>query len=240
MEEKAIIPRPRDVRFYCKTSPWRDPSWKENTWSYTLVEIFDKDQDNIKIGEYIRNYSGLAESTFYPFKSKSGEWYALYSERYTVVSVMRLPACEKIASTEDGAYAFCPAEIWVPSIAWSSYFRNGENGEERHFSYEIEDGDHPDDYTMKKWHHLDVGFCCGCVWGDDSSWKIQLLDLRKIEEGIIINKPSFGYIEVPKKIRDFSLVISPIVDDHSDRLLYVNVNGIDYKLDENFDVVDDD
>jgi len=238
MEEKVIIPRPRDVRFYCKTSPWRDPSWTTSAWSYTLVEIFDKEQGDIKIGEFKRNYSSLGESTFYPFKSKSGEWYALYSEKYTVISVMRLPSCEKICSTEDSAWAFCPAKIWVPSIAWGSFTMDGK---ERKFSYEIDDGDEIDeDYRLSDWHHLDVGFCCGCVWGDDSSWKIQLLDLRKIEEGIIINKPSFGYIEVPRKVKDFSLVINPIVDDFSDRLLYVNVNGIDYKLDENFDVVDDD
>ena len=41
------------------------------------------------------------------------------------------------------------------------------------------------------------GFVAGCVWGDDSSWKIEYLDLRKADEGIIKREARFGYIELP-------------------------------------------
>lgn len=43
----------------------------------------------------------------------------------------------------------------------------------------------------------DFGFVSGCYWGDDSSWKIQYLDLREIERGIIKREEKFGYIELP-------------------------------------------
>lgn len=50
-----------------------------------------------------------------------------------------------------------------------------------------------------KWHFPDRvhGFVAGCIWGDDSSWKIEYLDLSKADEGIIKREARFGYIEMP-------------------------------------------
>jgi hypothetical protein len=49
------------------------------------------------------------------------------------------------------------------------------------------------------WHFPDRvhGFVAGCVWGDDTSWKIEYLDLSKADEGIIKREARFGYIEMP-------------------------------------------
>jgi len=44
---------------------------------------------------------------------------------------------------------------------------------------------------------LDVGFVAGCVWGDDSSWKIQAIDLSEIEAGRLARDTRFGYLELP-------------------------------------------
>jgi hypothetical protein len=44
------------------------------------------------------------------------------------------------------------------------------------------------------------GFVAGCIWGDDSSWKIQYLDLSRGEEGIIQKDERFGYIELPRSV----------------------------------------
>jgi hypothetical protein len=41
------------------------------------------------------------------------------------------------------------------------------------------------------------GFIAGCVWGDDSSWKLEYLDLSKITEGIFKREQKFGYFELP-------------------------------------------
>lgn len=40
----------------------------------------------------------------------------------------------------------------------------------------------------------DVGFVAGCIWGDDSSWKIQMLDLSRVQFGEIRRHERFGYI----------------------------------------------
>lgn len=51
---------------------------------------------------------------------------------------------------------------------------------------------HADD----EWPAGDFGFVWGCYWGDDSSWKVQYLDLSRIEEGMISRDERFGYVEL--------------------------------------------
>jgi hypothetical protein len=80
MQPEKTIVLPHLSRFYVKSSEYRYPDQKENTWSYTKVEIFDKDQGDIKIGEYLRNYHH--KGPFFPFKRADGQWFALYSETY--------------------------------------------------------------------------------------------------------------------------------------------------------------
>ena len=55
------------------------------------------------------------------------------------------------------------------------------------------------------------GFVAGCVWGDDSDWKIEFLDLREIEKGIIKRDNSiFGYAVMAEgRLKD-----SIIIDDY--------------------------
>jgi len=45
--------------------------------------------------------------------------------------------------------------------------------------------------------YADFGFIGGCAWGDDSSWKIEFLDLSKADKGVIKRDNRFGYIEMP-------------------------------------------
>lgn len=55
----------------------------------------------------------------------------------------------------------------------------------------------PVDFYVPKEAQGQFGFVAGCVWGDDSSWKIEFLDLSKISEGIFKREDRFGYIELP-------------------------------------------
>ena len=34
-----------------------------------------------------------------------------------------------------------------------------------------------------------MGFVAGCIWGDDSSWKVQFLDLQEADKGIVKRRP---------------------------------------------------
>lgn len=118
------------------------------------------------IGEYERGYHSV-HYTFLPFMQRGGKEYALFSSDYTSTSVMRLPSCEVIAEEISDPYGFCPVDYYVP--------------------YEEDEGCNVVG---------NFGFVAGCVWGDDASWKIQFLDLRRIEDGIIVRDDRFGYIEL--------------------------------------------
>lgn len=146
------------VRYYTKV---KEVPKGPGNWSHLDVKVFEaRNGEERQIGSYERNYSSFFK-TFLPFEL-GGEWYALYSPRYTATRVMKLPSCEDIGGEEENAYGFCPTAFWVPKLK--------------------EDG-------------LGVfGFVTGCVWGDDSSMKIELLDMRRVRDGVIKRVPGY-YIE---------------------------------------------
>ena len=47
-----------------------------------------------------------------------------------------------------------------------------------------------------EWSSGDFGFVWGCVWGDDSSWKVQHLDVSGVSEGVILRDDRFGYLKL--------------------------------------------
>src|SRR5271157_1922289 len=77
-----------------------------------------------------------------------------------------------------------------------------------------------DEFYKKRhvWHFPDRvhGFVAGCVWGDDTSWKIEYLDLSRADEGIVKRDARFGYIEMPARL-DLSKAID--VDVYEEDIL---------------------
>lgn len=171
--EVPSAPKPRD-RYYVRTTA------KPNgpgTWDSTLVEVFARGEDGALEARcrYERNYAML--QTFEPFRRGSRDL-ALISRNYTESAVMDLSTGEVIA--EDTDSGFCPVGFYVPD--W----------------WDLHDGrvipgskNWDEDY---EWPTGTVGFVWGCQWGDDSSWKVQCLDLSRIEEGILKCDARFGYV----------------------------------------------
>ena len=54
-------------------------------------------------------------------------------------------------------------------------------------------------YPVTSHLYYPFGFVAGCHWGDDTSWKIQYLDLSEAEKGIVKRDARFGYIALPDK-----------------------------------------
>lgn len=184
------------------------------TWNSTKVTIYRDSmydigsnvyRQGLKIGEYLRNYSSYGFETFCPFQIGE-DWYALYSASYTATRVMKLheDRIEDWCGEESHSNGFCPVEIYVPRYVKtrSSYNMNGEQK-----SY---DGYYVDcDYKFEEFHneivgsefvelnYCDFGFLCGCVWGDDTSWKLRYIDLSQIENKILAITDKFGYWELP-------------------------------------------
>lgn len=138
-------------------------------------------------------------NTFCPFK-QGDHWFALYSKEYTSTRIMSLPDCVDLGGEESSAYGFCPVDYYVPALD-------------------------RDDEQLKG----EFGFVAGCVWGDDNSWKIQYLDLRKASEGIIVRSARFGYIPLPSEIKLFDAI--KVAVDHPHKFFYIATEAI-YREDD--------
>lgn len=182
---------------------------RPGTWNSTKVSIF---RDDLSIGEYIRNYSSGADKTFYPFL-QDGEWFALYSAEYTALRVMKL----HISTIEDwcgnipSIGGFCPTEVYIPKY---NTFKNSINRGTEIVEYDFvltddstepsEEADFLDQVNHSGYQHTtycNFGFLSGCVWGDDTSWKIRYIDLSKIQDKELVIIEKFGYWQIPNSLK---------------------------------------
>lgn len=166
-----------------------------------------------KIGQYERNYPCLYD-TFYPFFLE-GKYYALYSRNYTATRIMSLPDCKDLGGEEPHAHGFCPTGYYVPYLEnewYKTYQEFLDNTEE--------------DKVIGPMGQF--GWVCGCVYGDDSSWKIEFLDLRGAAEGIIVRDDRFGYRELGRNVQlKYSVRIEAFDKDELARgELLIEINSI--------------
>ena len=193
--------------------------YRPGSWNGIRVGVFRVEGEaEEQIGEYERNYPNLFR-TFYYFQ-RDGKDYALYSPNYTVTRVMALPSCKDIGGEESNAYGFCPVDFYVPSYIEREFIgfndetnrhRVNEPGAEdlvaRTTKYTPLDEKtgarivvEKPSYPISPLLYYPFGFVAGCIWGDDSSWKIQYLDLSEAEYGVIKREERFGYIAMPDGI----------------------------------------
>ena len=167
-------PPPRD-RYTTKITEFEN---RPGTWNSLHVEVFD--ESGRVVAAYDRNHPTLYR-TFEPFR-QGDRMLALISSDYTATSVIDLVSGNVIAAEEPNAMGFCPTGFYVPD--W----------------WDINDGSllpgsmhwNQDDELPKG----DFGFVWGCIWGDDSSWKVQYLDLSRVQQGIILRDGRYGYVEL--------------------------------------------
>jgi hypothetical protein len=176
--ELPSLPKPRDAYAVKITKRANAPG----TWDSSVVEVFRRtDAGPQKVAEYVRTYAML--HTFEPFR-QDGHDYALISPDYTRTAVLDLATGEVIAeeAEESPGSGFCPAGFYVPDW-WDVHDGSIIPGSE---SWNED----------RQWPKGDSGFVWGCHWGDDTSWKVQHLDLRNIREGIIKRDDRFGYVKL--------------------------------------------
>lgn len=171
----------------------------------TLDVLFNEE----KVGEFERNYGSFGETTFAPFK-KNDQWYALCSPNYTAISIMELPSCKIIGGEKSDDFGFCPVEIFVPTYQLD--FTHATPKEELS---KYPESNHcwlsrdrvEKEYDEECWEkdrevfYEDFAFVSGCIWGDDSSWKIEVRNISKANEGIIEDILEWGYHQLPHGLR---------------------------------------
>jgi len=164
-------------------------------WNYVRVTILD--ENGKEIGGYERTYPRFAASTFHPF-FQHGRWWALYSKDYTATRVMTLPECEDWCGEESNPGGFCPTGYYVPRY--------------RPAKWQTDTGTYDEYIGEGAWgwndpaqtNYTDIGdplYCpfglvSGCIWGDDTSWKVQYLDLAGLPERRFLRDERFGYFEL--------------------------------------------
>ena len=167
-------------------------------WNYVRVVILDG--DGREIGEYVRSYPSFAEATFHPFFLHD-RWWALYSKDYTATRVITLPECEDWCGEEEGAGGFCPTGYYVPR--YRPALTEHSKGIFDEFIGEGAWGwDNPDKagfIDVQVAQYCPFGLISGCIWGDDSSWKVQYLDLAGLPDRELLRDERFGYFELLEK-----------------------------------------
>jgi len=192
---------------------------RPGAWHGLRVGVFRRDgESEVQVGEYARNYPTLFR-TFAPFRANDREL-ALDSPDYTSTRLLELPSCRDIGGEEPASGGFCPVDFFVP------YYIDLELGvgdkAPRRFRKQMPAPEELEPRTVKvTWppaagvterveDHVyrpvgpltyhPFGFVAGCVWGDDSSWKLQYLDLSRAADGILRREERFGYLELPDNV----------------------------------------
>lgn len=126
-----------------------------------------------KIGEFHRNYFLHGKATFAPFQ-REGKWYALYSPDYTTIRCMDLEdGCKDLGGIEPNEFGICPIEIIVPVYSTHKF-------SEGYFRMYYLDIPKKQEFAYSKY-----AITQGCVWGDDSTYKLTVYDISQAHKGII-------------------------------------------------------
>lgn len=114
-----------------------------------------------------------------PFRQGDRD-YMLVAPHHTGTSVLDLATGEIVAAEPVAAGGFCPVGFHVPD--W----------------WDVHDGSilPGSQYWQPEYEQPSglYGFVWGCVWGDDSSWKVQHLDLSRVADGVLQRDDRYGYV----------------------------------------------
>lgn len=185
----------RENRFWVQTDTIEPVA--SRVWPKALVRIFEEDR---QIGTYERNLAGWAETTFAPFEWQ-GAWFALYAPDYTSTRVMSLPDCKDLGGEEPAPHGFCPVEYHCPRYRQVTCTSETSGKPIKYWQFSSENDDNGEiqvDREFGPWVTVPTAFVAGCQWGDDSTWKLECIDLPLAAAGQIVRTARFGHIQLAR------------------------------------------
>lgn len=164
-------------------------------WPATRITILGA--DGAELGHYERNYHSFGAATFCPF-FLHGRWWALYSPVYTATRVMTLPDCEDWCGETAEGPGFCAAEYYVPRYRTAKQREDGKvvdavvaEGAPGWIAPELLDY-----FDVGEPQYCPFGFASGCVWGDESSWRVEVFDFASLPEKRFTRAARFGTLHL--------------------------------------------
>jgi hypothetical protein len=167
-------------------------------WPTTALLVY---RNGVLLGGYRRMYPSFAIATFMPF-CWQGQWYALYSANYTCTRVLRLDesSLEDWCGEAPASCGFCPTEFFAPQRFVADFGDNSVQSLYEKVTYatyaeflaDATDHDGKLDYPG-------FAFLSGCIWGDDSAWKLRYIDYSKVTEKVLVIDERFGYHPLPPR-----------------------------------------
>jgi len=170
-------------------------------WGFTRITV---SREGRELMSYDRSYPSYGEATFAPFKGPDGTWLALASRNYTCTEVVRVEDGTWIGGEKPDSLGFCPVELLVPR--WRAYRYPTAPDLEAQYVTECEDDRRLEklrrmaergtiEFGEEGW--MSVGLVAGCIWGDDTSWKVEAFDLSRASEGVLKRIAPWGYAAMP-------------------------------------------
>ena len=208
------------------------PIKREKGWEHAQVEIF---QDDVKVGEYVRNYLMGSSSTFYPFLGEDGNEYALYSKHYTCTRFMKLPSCEDIGGEEPNQFGFCPNEYYQPKVC----LVNSPSGRYKFWIDRMDIEKMKNKPEILEERPAPVIFVSGMVWGLGPNWNLEAFDVRKAHEGIIKRFTPIPAADLPIDHNSLSELIRCSMDTDDGSMIFSIITEQKIFLEKDFDVEKD-
>jgi len=173
-------------------------------WGFTKITV---SREGRELMSYDRSYPSYGEATFSPFKAPDGTWLALASRNYTCTELVRVEDGTWIGGEKPDSLGFCPVELLVPR--WRAYRYPTAPDLETQYVTECEDDGRLEklrrmaeqgkiEFGEEGW--MPIGFVAGCIWGDDTSWKVEAFDLSRAHEGILNRIAPWGYASLPPNV----------------------------------------
>lgn len=154
-------------------------------WGHTFKHLTNFLNSKNTLGNYrYKNY--------YPFKSKSGKWYAFWNQGYSDIKIYDLETkqivIEKFYSSGTGYNPHTNHSVYVPSFIPIKDYVVDDN----EFDEWIDDGSLTLD-NFEQIQFVPYAFNAWTVWAADYQFYVDIIDLSEIDSGVVKRVKNKGY-----------------------------------------------
>lgn len=154
-----------------------NPSWGHD---YSVIDkLFEPFKE--KLGHYCYD-------NFYPFKSKSGKWYAFHNDQYSDIKIVEIETGKTVVKhfySNKGVYlSHTNASTYVPAFVRGVY-ESPHTGRTIKTITNDHDFEDSENITLDMIESVPIAINSWTIWAADYEFYVDAIDLRRIDEGIV-------------------------------------------------------